>query len=198
MSAFETKKFIQKFIGLESIGDDQQRRHSKFLVSVYVSVWMVLCLLSLFMSLVVNSHKGFDETPFSMCGVFGVPTLPVIYWYFLFKYERICSFLDGMQEIVDKNCKCTKKRSHITDGRGYSLFCCLFLRTAKESISHRMLYERTQRKAKLLLTIEMRILQTVPIVFFLPVLYAAYCGCMGTYDVEESWIFYFSFWYVRV
>lgn len=61
-----------------------------------------------------------------------------------------------------------------------------------------MLYERTQRKAKLLLKIEMRVLQTVPIVFFLPVLYAAYRGCMGTYDLEESWIFYFSFWYARV
>lgn len=73
----------------------------------------------------------------------------------------------------------------------------LFARTAKESIARRRLYERTRRGVELVTMIVQISLQAVPGMYSIPILYAAYRACMGTYDVEDSWNFVFSFWFVQ-
>lgn len=69
--------------------------------------------------------------------------------------------------------------------------------TADVSVAHEMLYERTRWKVGFVLKIERRVLLSIPTLFLMPILYAAYHASMGTYDVEDSWIFICPFWCVE-
>lgn len=104
MSDFETHKLVRNLIGLEFIGGNRQRRFLKFFVPICVSVVMVSFLLSITFGSLFNEH-GFIKSVVTVCGIFGVLTAPLVYWQLLFNYERICSLLGGLQDIVDENCK---------------------------------------------------------------------------------------------
>lgn len=105
MSDFETKILIQQLIGLEFIGGERKRPYLRILVAIFVSVLMVSFLLSLTLGIFLNEQTDFGKIAISVCAVFGFQTFPLIYWNFLVNYERICSLLTDLENIVNKNCE---------------------------------------------------------------------------------------------
>lgn len=105
MAALETKKIIQKFIGLESFGTDRQRRYLKIMVPICASILMVLFLLSMTLGLFLNKNENFGKTSIKVSSVFGLLIVITIYWHLLINYERINLLLDDMRDVVNDNCK---------------------------------------------------------------------------------------------
>lgn len=111
MASLESKKIIQTLIGLESIGTDRQRPYLKILVPICVSILLLLCWLSMSISLGLFSKENGDFSKFSIsiCGVFGVSIVLAIYWHLLINHERIIALLDDMRGIANDNCKWTEE-----------------------------------------------------------------------------------------
>lgn len=112
MSASAAKTLFQTIIGLQFCGVGYHRRCLQILIPVYVSVLMVSFLVSITLGLLLNEPRSFGVTIISICGVLGFPTVPWIYWHSLINYERICSFLDGLHDVVNRNCE-SKRRAAI-------------------------------------------------------------------------------------
>lgn len=105
MATLRTKIIIQKLIDLESIGTERQRRYSKILVPISVSIIWILFGLSLALGVFLNDNENFGKTSITICGFCGTLSTLGMYWYFLVNQERIYSLLDGMQDIANDNCK---------------------------------------------------------------------------------------------
>lgn len=105
MASLETKKMIQKFIGLESIGTDRQRRYLKILVPICVSVSLLSTSLSIGLGLILNENENIGKSSLSISGFLGLLIGLSIYWHLLINHERINSLLDDMRDIVNDDCE---------------------------------------------------------------------------------------------
>lgn len=101
MILFETNKFFQQIIGLQSSGPGSHRGY--IIAPILVSIPMLFLVFSISLNFILNIHDETNQVWSTLPTTIALFVFIILYWYLLFNRRHFYSLFEDMQDIVDES-----------------------------------------------------------------------------------------------